>query len=100
MADRAESREIQTAADTARHVGQHLMRTGGTVGMGESALLSIGLLLADAADAHTPYQDRDGLHCERDDDTWPCTDVRRAHAVAQLVNAAWPRPAAAEGEAA
>lgn len=93
MGDRAECDEIQAAAYAARHVGQHLMRTGGSVAMGESALLSIGLLLGDVADAHTPYRDADGWQCERDDDTWPCSDVRRAHEVARLVNAAWPQPA-------
>lgn len=94
MPDRTERTEIQEAAHTARHVGQHLMRTGGSVALGESALTSIGLLLANVADVHTPYRDRDGLHCERDDDLWPCSDVRRAHEVARLVTAAWPAPVA------
>ncbi|GAA2686171.1 hypothetical protein GCM10010400_58030 [Streptomyces aculeolatus] len=93
MGDRTECDEIQAAAYTARHVGQHLMRTGGTVPMTDSLLLSIALLLNDCALAHAPYRDDDGWHCEWDDDEWPCSDVKRAHKIAQFINGAWPSPA-------
>jgi hypothetical protein len=93
-ADRTECREIQTAAYTARHVGQHLVDTGGSVPVGHSMVLAVALLQNDVAAVHWPG----GGECVWDGESWPCTDVKRAHEVAQLVNAMWPWAVAAGGD--
>jgi hypothetical protein len=92
VSERTERQEIHVAAYTARYMGQHLMRTGGTVPVDRSLVFAIALLLCDVPLIHSPAWIDGEWMCERDSDEWPCSDVKRALEVAELINIAWPQP--------
>lgn len=85
--------EVKAAGESTWHVAHHLRRTGGSAAMDHRLAFALAEWLRDTYLQHEPG---DG-ECTWDGERWPCTDVKRAHDVAQVVNEMWPRLAVEGG---